>query len=300
MNMKSAFLILLVLAMLSGMAAAAEITAVVPSAPAGGYPAGEVVTIPIQIIGADQLGFLKATVSATGGSVSIRKSGLGNTEISTAGNTVVWYGNYEGGVLSASAYNTSGYSNAGTATLFYLDVTPGSAQTVVTAAFPEIWKVTSENQIPMYLGNNDRLVLTIGGNSEPTIDPRTQALVKYDANAEVYDYVPPSEIAQKGSVYTITARRAIASDLVFTGWLLNGNEVDDTINVDDDITLYADWIELPGGFNPTARGLRAVGGYVQTYTYDENYANYDLDGNGRFTFLELVLLSQYVADHLDF
>lgn len=109
-------------------------------------------------------------------------------------------------------------------------------------------------------------------------------------------YVPRAVTVPAGDSYTITKARASADGYVFTGWAdAYGVPVKGTITVNADTTLYAQWTALSGGFDPKISDLRAA---VACYSNGANVAEYDLNGNGQIDPLELVMLAQYVADHL--
>lgn len=294
MKLKSAILVLLILAMLTGAASAAESKIV-----AGDFSSQDgVVTIPIQIVNAQNLGFLKAVATVNSGSVSIRQSSMKNTMVNSTTGTFVWYGNYEDGNIDPKTYNQQGYSNTGTVTLFYLDVSPGSSKTTVTVTFNEIWNMTSDqSQIPLYLSNGGKLVLDINGGSEPG---DSQATVTYVAGVEGAT-APAKATVKKGDLYTITSRRPIAKGYVFISWSLDGERVTTpTIQVLDNITLCAMWYERSSDFDPTFADLGKAYDYFRNRTEGDEIKWCDFDGSGRVTFVEVTYLAQYMADHVSF
>ncbi|MBQ3620802.1 MAG: hypothetical protein II940_03910 [Methanosarcinaceae archaeon] len=263
-----------------------------PAMPDNGFPVGVAVSVPVEISGAENLGFVKATISdVSGGAATIEESNFGNTKVSDNSDVFVWYGNYTGGLNGT--FNSSGYSNNGTATLFYLNVTPdGSQETVdVTLTFNEIWTTNLVNGTPDYLtGNSIRLSLQVD-----TV-PSEMITVSYSAG-DISAYVPDSEEIAAGSSYTISEYRGIADDTyIFDNWMM-GNGIyapGDTVTLNADSEFAARWIAID--FEPGLSDVVLVNNYIIGTVTDIDQ-KYDITGDGEIDIFDLVYLAQFVADH---
>jgi len=264
-----------------------------PAMPDNGFPVGVAVSVPVEISGAENLGFVKATISdVSGGAATIEESNFGNTEVSDSSDVFVWYGNYTGGLNGT--FNSSGYSNNGTATLFYLNVTPdGSQETIdVTLTFNEIWTTNLVNGTPDYLtGNSIRLSLQVDEG-----EPGEMITVSYSPN-EISGYVPDSEEIAAGSTYKVSEYRGAADgNYVFDNWMLNNGiyAPGDTVTLDTDSEFVARWIAID--FEPGLSDVVLVNNYI-IGTVEDIDQKYDINNDGFIDIFDLVYIAQFVADH---
>ena len=116
--------------------------------------------------------------------------------------------------------------------------------------------------------------------------------VTYDANGGI---APAPATVKAGSKYTVTDDRAISPGKIFRGWRADGKEygAGDRLTVNGDTVLVALWYTPP--IDPT--GVNVVG--LNKALHGENpdqYPDYDMNGDGHVTIIDLVLMAQYVAD----
>lgn len=123
----------------------------------------------------------------------------------------------------------------------------------------------------------------------------TEVTVTYDAGEVAGASVPRAETAMTGDTFTVTNDRAIADGYVFNGWALNGQIVSGSFTVTGDITLVAQWTALENGYVPTMDDLEAAADLFMEDGYDETY---DLNKDGVLDITDLILMAQYVADHI--
>ena len=130
-----------------------------------------------------------------------------------------------------------------------------------------------------------------GGSSEPTT-PAATVTVTYDGGEVPGAYVPKAETVEAGE-YVISSFRAAAEGYLFEGWDLGA--AGDTITVNADTTLVAQWSALPVGFVPTLADVVAVNDYI--INGGEYNPVYDLNQDGEVDIFDLVAMAQYVADN---
>lgn len=275
-------------------ASAASIGFVYPEAmPDNGFPVDEVISIPVFIEGAQNLGFLKASISdISGGIVVIGQSDIGNTKTSDDEDVIIWYGNYTGGLNGK--FNSSGYNNAGTATLFYINLIPdGSEETVdVTLTFNEIWTTNLVNATPTYMdGNSVRISLPVDGGETDKV------IVSYSEGEYTAEYVPDTEEVVAGSTYVVSSYRASAEgNYVFNNWMM-GNGIyapGDKVTINEDSEFIARWIPIE--FTPVLEDVVLVNNYIIGDVEDID-PKYDVNDDGEIDIFDLVYIAQFVADH---
>jgi hypothetical protein len=261
--------------------------------PDNGFPAGEVIAVPVVISGAQNLGFVKATISdVAGGAASIEESTFGNTRISENSDVFVYYGNYSGGLNGT--FNSSGYTNKGNATLFILNIIPdGSEEAVdVTITFNEIWDTNLINSTPSYIdGNSIRISLPVDGGI-----PGETITVSYSPN-DINAYVPVDEQIAAGSTYTVSEYRAAADgNYIFDNWMLNNGiyAPGDSVTLDADSEFVARWIAID--FEPGLSDVVLVNNYIIGTVTDIDQ-KYDINNDGWIDIFDLVYIAQFVADH---
>lgn len=186
--MNSKFILTLCLCLFIGsisLAGALSIDCTPTDIPAGGYPADKVISVPVRISGAQNLGWLTASVSGiSGGKAVIAESpDFRNVVISDKEDAIAFYGNFSPDIYS-SGVNTSGYTYFGSETMFFVNITPdGTEKTVnVTLTFDEIWSAALENQTSLYLrgGNSINISLPVNLTTTP---PKTECYVEYNMSA---------------------------------------------------------------------------------------------------------------------
>ena len=123
----------------------------------------------------------------------------------------------------------------------------------------------------------------------------SEVVVSY-ASDIACDYLPDNETVPAGK-YTVSMYRGFAPGHIFNGWLYGEDMIapGDSITVSRNTELTAQWIPLPGSFNPTLSDVILVNNHIIYETeIDEKY---DINHDGEIDIFDLVYIAQYVADY---
>ena len=109
------------------------------------------------------------------------------------------------------------------------------------------------------------------------------------------DYVPPAVTVEAGAEYTVSEDRAVSPGKIFLGWVSGNSQytAGDRLIVTENIVFDAVW--YTPGIDPTGADVINLKQALHDDDPDQ-YTDYDMNGDGRVTITDLVLMSQYVAD----
>ncbi|MBO4302036.1 hypothetical protein J5839_01660 [Methanosarcinaceae archaeon] len=109
------------------------------------------------------------------------------------------------------------------------------------------------------------------------------------------DHVPPAVTVEAGAEYTVSEDRAVSPGKIFLGWVSGNSQytAGDRLIVTENIVFDAVW--YTPGIDPTGADVINLKQALHDDDPDQ-YTDYDMNGDGRVTITDLVLMSQYVAD----